>query len=220
MPSIKIKRKDAASTDRVTALNYGELAIAANELYFGNSSNKAIQLAKYSIVPKSWIVDIETPDHVILGTTTSANKAGWIPVLRWSDIGLQRKSTSNWTAEQSSSKNVISGPTTVGWQGSVTFTEGNSKITWTLPDKYNHIHSISYTISSTTSSVSFYSTNTGTTHYTYNASTRQVTMWVTGGSATLWVGTTTSEAIGRIWYTIKCGTDSLTFATPTYVVTD
>ena len=53
MPSIKIKRKDAASTDRVTALNYGELAIAANELYFGNSSNKAIQLAKYSIVPKS-----------------------------------------------------------------------------------------------------------------------------------------------------------------------
>ena len=45
MPSIKVKRTTGSVP---SSLAYGELGIAANELYFGNISNRPTQLARYS----------------------------------------------------------------------------------------------------------------------------------------------------------------------------
>ena len=42
MATIKVKRAGSAGS----SLNYGELAIGGNELYFGNSSNSPVQVVK------------------------------------------------------------------------------------------------------------------------------------------------------------------------------
>ena len=84
MPSIKVKRTTAAVP---STLEYGELGIAKDELYFGDRNNKPVQVRKFSDTINTRFyrhnfqlqIDYQYYKGILWFTITSLEDPGYLP---------------------------------------------------------------------------------------------------------------------------------------------